>query len=243
MTQLKLFDPFPRAVGTSLKQFSAHWTTVHAEIAREIPQIRHYVQSHRIANVPSSLGFPFEACWCDGSSETWYDNIDDFRTMLEEPGIERLLEDETNFMDLTAPRSPVLTHEHLIDAGKLDPQQHGIKVLQFVRRKNGLSRAEFIDAWIRDNDAATGRALGATRHIACAAVDDSYDLGHPDASVFDTSRRAPYDGVRELWWPDESSLAQAARQNPTAWRRLLHSDATDVARSFALCATERVILI
>jgi hypothetical protein len=214
MTQIKLFDPFPRAAGITLAAFSDHWTNVHAKIAKEqIPQIRHYVQSHRGEPMPEALGAPLGPTWCDGSSETWYDSPSELEQMLGEPGVAALMRDEENFMDLMVTRHPVMTHEHLVDAGRLDPATHGVKVLLFTRR-----------------------AAGST-----TAIPENYTFLHPNPDVRDPDAQS-YDAVRELWWPDADAIARAARAERSAWARLMHSDAADVPRSFALFAHERVII-
>src|SRR4051812_33799761 len=103
-----MFDPFPRAKCISLAAFSHHWTTMHAEIAKRLPHIRHYVQSHRIEGAPPVLGAPRGETWCDGSSETWYDSAAALEEMMGESALRELMADEGNFMDLTAKRFPVL---------------------------------------------------------------------------------------------------------------------------------------
>ncbi len=242
MTQVKLFDPFPRTAGTTLEAFSAHWTGVHAVIAKEqIPQIRHYVQSHRVEHKPAVLDEPLAPTWCDGASETWYDSPADLRQMIGEAGVAALMRDEENFMDLSVIRHPVLTHEHLIDAGRLGPEPEGVKVLLFTRRRRGSTPAEFQQRWLSADDVYAGRALGVTRHVACTALPETYTFLFPNPDVRDTAQD-PYDGVRELWWESPEAVEIAAREATPAWEQLMHPEAADVSRSFALFARERVII-
>jgi len=241
MTQVKLFDPFPRAQGTTLEAFSAHWTGTHAEIAKaQIPQIRHYVQSHRIASKPAALDAPLGPTWCDGSSETWYDSPAELMQMVTEAGVAALMRDEENFMDLSVKRHPILTHEHLIDAGRLDGTAHGVKVLLFLRRAAGTPE-QFHERWLDEDDVALGRVLGVTRHVACTAVPENYSFLHPNPDVR-VAREEGYDAVRELWWPDAGALTRAAAEHPQEWSRLLNPPSADLPRSFALFAQERVII-
>jgi hypothetical protein len=242
MTQVKLFDPFPRAAGTTLAAFSAHWTGVHAEIAKAgIPEIRHYVQSHRIESKPTPLGAPLGETWCDGSSETWYDSPAEIEAMLPGRGVAELMRDEENFMDLSVKRYPVMTHEHLVDAARFDPDLHGVKVLLFLRRPPGSSVEQFHAAWLRDDDVALGRAVGVTRHVACTALTENYTFLHPNPDVRD-GEDLPYDAVRELWWPNAEVLTEAAAREPDGWAQLLNPPAADLPRSFVLFARERVII-
>ena len=242
MTQVKLFDPFPRLTGTTLADFSDHWTDVHAEIAKHIPQIRHYVQSHRVETVPDDLFGELGATWCDGSSETWYDSAESVQAMMDEPALAELMTDEANFMDLAVKRYPVMTREYLIDAGRfVDPERHGVKVLLFVRRPEGVTPDDFHARWLSEEDVALGRALAATRHVACPAVAETYTFLHPNPDLRNGGEQ-PYDGVRELWWPTLEALTRAARDQPDAWGALLWPSVADVPRSLMLVARERVII-
>jgi hypothetical protein len=242
MTQVKLFDPFARRAGTSLDEFSMHWTERHAEIARlRIPEIRHYVQSHRLEGKPAALGAPLGEPSCDGSSETWYDSPAGFRSMLPGEGVAALMVDEPNFIDLSLPRSPVMTHEHPIDAGRFDPARHGVKVLLFLRRAPGAELDHLHARLVVEEMAELGRAVGATRHVACTTVPESYSTFIPNDEL-DKEAIRPYDAVRELWWPDAAGLERGAAQAPEAWKALVHPAESDVPGSFALFARERVIV-
>lgn len=241
MAQLKLFDPFPRAAGTSLADFSAHWTGVHAEIAKTIPQIRHYVQLHRLAEKPAALGAPLAATWCDGSSETWYDSATELAAMLAEPSLADLVADERNFMDLSVKRYPVITHEQLLDAARFEPPRQDVKALLFLRRRPGGERERF-EAELLDGAVELGRSLGITRHVLCTtAADSEHVLAHHDPEVRDGAD-PPYDAVRELWWESAAALEAAAEREPEAWRRLLNPAGADLPGSFALFGRERVIV-
>jgi hypothetical protein len=241
MTQVKVFDPFARRPGSSLDEFSAHWTEKHAEIARtQIPEIRHYVQSHRLERKPAALGAPFGDPSCDGSSETWYDSPDGFQSMLPGKGVAALMVDEPNFIDLSLPRSPVMTHENPIDAGRFDPTLHGVKALLFFRRAADTEVEQLHAALIAEAAAALGRAVGATRQVVCTTIPESYGTFIPNEEVEAASR--PYDAVLELWWPDAAALERGAARAPEPWEALVHPAEVDVPASFALFARERVIV-
>ena len=68
-----------------------------------------------------------------------------------------------------------------------------IKSFTFVKRRAGLTRAEFFERW-------------------CAHTQD-WDLkDHPDCTLNRltlTSEGGPYDGVAETHWPNEAALAEA----------------------------------
>jgi uncharacterized protein (TIGR02118 family) len=238
MSQVKLFDPFTRKPGTTLAHFSRHWTEIHAEIAKTIPQIKHYVQSHRrdepLPSVLETLG----SSRVDGSSETWYEDPAAIPEMVDEPGAQALLVDEENFMDLSWPRYPVMTRETAID-GEVDvPSAEGVKLLIFTRRVPSLDADAFLDAWVTDDDQALGRAIGATRHVVCPRIGD---FTFPNAEV-PPGDDTQIDGVRELWWPSVQAMTDGASGDPAAWSRLVTPPTVDASRSFPLFAYERLII-
>jgi hypothetical protein len=238
MSRVKLFDPFTRKPGTTLEHFSGHWTEIHAEIAKTIPQIKHYVQSHRRPGpLPPVLG-GLAASRVDGSSETWYDDPAAVLTMVDEPGAQALLVDEENFMDLSWPRYPVMTRENAIDGEVQAPSADGAKLLVFTRRAPTLDADAFFGAWVTGDDQALGRAVGATRHVVCPRIED---FTFPNAEVPKGSD-TQIDGVRELWWPSVQAMTDGASRDPAAWDRLVTPPVVDASRSFPLFAYERLII-
>jgi hypothetical protein len=199
------------------------------------------VQSHRLEPKPAALEDPLGPTWCDGSSETWYDSPAALEQMIGEAGVAALARDEENFMDLSVIRHPVVAHENLVDAARMGPADDGVKVLLFTRRRAVTTPEEFKRQWLCDTDVDVGRALGVIRHVVCTALSETYTFLHPNPNVHDPEQD-PYDGVRELWWSSQEAIAAAARDQPEAWERLIHPEAADVSRSFALLARERVII-
>jgi EthD domain len=238
MSQVKLFDPFTRKPGTTLQHFSRHWTEIHAEIAKTIPQIKHYVQSHRRNEPLPTVLEDLAPSRVDGSSETWYDDPDAIVGMVDEPGVQALLVDEENFMDLSWPRYPVMTRENMIDGEVQAPSADGVKLLVFTRRAPHLDADAFLDAWVTGDDQDLGRAVGATRHVVCPRVED---FAFPNAEV-PQGTDTQIDGVRELWWPSVEAMTDGASSDPTAWTRLVTPSAVDPSRSFPLFAYERLII-
>lgn len=246
MTQIKVFDPFPRKQGTSLAEFSHYWITHHAELAKEFRRIKRYVQSVRLEHKPAALGPPLGETCCDGCAETWHRDAASVGEMAADERFPDLMEDEANFIDVTHRRYLVKTEEHLLDEHDFDPRLRGVKVLLFARRPPGLRPSQFTAAWTADVAATLGRQLGVTRHVVCSAVGHIERVPSPEAgSPAGTSAASVddgYDGVRELWWPDMSSLEAGLTRSPDAASRLFRPDSIDAARSFALVAHERVIV-
>jgi hypothetical protein len=242
MTMIKVFDPFPRAPQLSLEQFSEHWSTNHAAIARRLPQILLYVQTHRRADLPETLTDGFGPTWCDGSSETWYADVESLIEMTRTPVIAELMQDEARFMDLDQPRFPLICDPQELYTDGSERGRQGVKALLFLRRRRDLSVDDFRRAWIVPSDAEASRALGATRHVVCPALPATYEFLHPNADRLadaDVSHgELPFDGVAELWWSSLDDVERGLRDSRDAWQTLLHHDAADISRSLALFGRE-----
>jgi hypothetical protein len=246
VSEVKLFDPFPRKVGTSLAEFSHYWITHHGELAKEFRRITRYVQSVRLEHKPAALGSPLADTWCDGCAETWHPDTASVRAMPEEDRFPDLMADEANFVDLSHARSLVVTRERLLDEQRFDPRLRGVKVLLFARRSRDSTRADFTAAWADDAGVDLGRRLGATRHVVCDAIDHIERppiaaSDHPGATI-GTILDDGYDGVRELWWPNMAALETALTRQPEAAASLFSPDSIDPAGSFALVAHERLLV-
>lgn len=98
---------FVRKKGLTWKEFSRHWSGVHAPLLTGTPSIarhmRRYVQHHLKPNAtqPNSQPLAF-----DGFAETWFDSEEDRRLMLAEPEFARIVTPDTHhFIELTVVRT------------------------------------------------------------------------------------------------------------------------------------------
>jgi hypothetical protein len=85
-----------------------------------------------------------------------------------------------------------------------------IRLVFLLRRKAGLSLAEFSDRWRLDHGpivAGNQTAIGVLRYTQTHRLDD------PMNEAMATARggmEQPYDGVAELWWASEEALLEAS---------------------------------
>jgi EthD domain len=240
---VKVHDLFARRSDLTFEQFSAYWSSRHAEIATSFTQIKHYVQSHRSGDqrIVPALG----TTWPDGCAETWYDDLASLEEMVGMTRFsEELMVDETNFMNLSEPRPLLASEEHLVDESGFDPNNRGVKLLLFAARPAGYSRKDFLAGWGGEDDAKLGRTLGATRHVVCTPVTEGGVLIQTDLEPAseENGDRVSYDGVRELWWTGRAAFESAITAEDATWGQLLHLDTIDQARSITLLAEERVII-
>ncbi|MBS1678822.1 MAG: EthD domain-containing protein [Actinobacteria bacterium] len=243
---VKVHDLFAHKPDISVEEFHRYWASGHAELACTFPQIKHYVQSHRIDGVAPPAGFG--PTWPDGCAETWYDDLASIEEMVASPRFSaELMVDETRFMNLGNPRPLLVSREALLDEDGFEPEgERGVKLLIFAARPAGTGRDEFLAAWAGDDDVALGRRLGATRHVVWTPVTEGGVLIQNELDAGDEQQDSgggSYDAVRELWWPDEAAMAAATAAENDDWQALLRPAAADAARSMTLPARERVIIL
>jgi hypothetical protein len=89
-----------------------------------------------------------------------------------------------------------------------------IRLVFLLRRKPGLSLAEFSDRWRLDHGpivAANQTHLGVLRYTQTHRLDDPINAGLAAARG---EMEEPYDGVAELWWESEESFRAASATAP-----------------------------
>jgi len=185
---VKCFALIPIKPGITNEKFHTHWRTTHADLALRIKSLRRYVQAHRIAHQnPGVPPAPFE-----GAAEVWYDNLETAVGMRTNPDyLNGAYVDEPNFID--QPRLRWLaTKENVVVAGPpIAKNQTLIKGLFLVKRKTGMSVAEFQDYWRTKHAPLVPRTPHLVRYVQCHTLPETYESEYPPE----------YEGVAELWWP------------------------------------------
>lgn len=170
-----------------LESFQRYWRDVHGPIVKQIPQLRRYLQSHRL-ELDDINTSPY-----DGVAEAWVEDASAFRALLNEPSyLEGALADEPNFINMDNVEFQ-LTEDRVI----LDGQQQNrwVKGVYRLKRQPELSVAEFRRYWL---DVHAGFALklpGLRRYVQCATADAVYRDGDP-----------PWDGVAHIWFDDTAAV-------------------------------------
>ncbi|CAB4895176.1 unannotated protein [freshwater metagenome] len=191
---IKVYALLPKRPDITAEAFHEHWATTHREHALRITRLRRYVQAHRLEqDVPGLRTAPYE-----GIPEVWYDSLESAVGQDDDPDYtEHAQKDEPSFVDM-AGIAWVMTDEALLRDDLLLEQDTPVhKLLLLAVRPAGQDPAAFAAAWraaAEDVVATTG-----VRRAAVATVlPDAYASGDP-----------AYDGVLELWWPDEAAHADA----------------------------------
>ncbi|MBI3303844.1 MAG: EthD domain-containing protein [Deltaproteobacteria bacterium] len=193
---IKSFALLPKKPGTSDEQFHRHWREVHAPLALRITSLRRYVQSHRLPQqIPNFTAAPYE-----GVAEVWFDNLETTMRMRDSPEyLEGAFKDEPNFIDVPG-LTRLVTRENVVVAGPTFAKDTPtVKGLFLVKRKRGMSVAEFQDYWRTRHAPLVPRTPHLLRYVQCHVLPEMYEADTPPA----------YDGVAELWWPDLAKFQES----------------------------------
>lgn len=180
-----------RKSGLSDERFHRYWCETHAPIVTKIPQLRGYVQSHRIPFASSNSPY-------DGEAEVWLDDLEALAALRTSPEfLNGAYRDEPNFIDHA--RSDFLAaRDHVIIDGPRAPGL--VKGVWRMRRKAGISLGEFRRHWIEVHGAVASKIPGVRRYVQSHVVDEAYSYAEPR-----------WDGVAQLWWDSPGALAEALK--------------------------------
>lgn len=190
---IKGFALIPKKPDISRERFHHHWRDVHAPLAKRIKSLRRYVQSHRIDTpVPGFDAIPYE-----GIAEIWFDDLKSVRTLGDNPDyLGGAYLDEPNFIDPVGPCFLATREQVVIDEVKLDKGTAIAKVLFLLKRKAGMSVADFQTYWRDEHAPQIPRDRGVLRYVQCHQAPETYE--EQDAPAFD--------GVAELWFKDPAAF-------------------------------------
>src|SRR5215467_5616582 len=79
------------------EQFATHWLEIHGPLARAVPGIRRYVQSHLLGD-RKRPDIPSMDIEIDGIAELWYDSREAMDRAMTTPEAKTLLTDGAKFI-------------------------------------------------------------------------------------------------------------------------------------------------
>jgi uncharacterized protein (TIGR02118 family) len=94
---IKRISLLTRRAGLTHAQFVQHWLEVHAPLARAVPGLRRYVQSH-ILEEQKRPDIPSTDVDVDGIAELWYDDRETMQRSLASPEAKVLFADGARFI-------------------------------------------------------------------------------------------------------------------------------------------------
>jgi uncharacterized protein (TIGR02118 family) len=160
-------------------EFHRYWREVHGPIAKRVPQLRRYIQSHRIPFAGADSLY-------DGAAEVWIDNEAAMNDLRQSPEyLQGALADEFNFIDMNRVEW-LVTNDQVILDGPQTPQL--VKTIFQLKRKPGMSLADFRKYWVEVHGPLVCKLPGLRRYVQCHAIDGAYTYAEPK-----------WDGVAQLW--------------------------------------------
>ncbi len=204
--------------------FHHHWRYAHGPLAGRIRQAHAYQQSHRLPMQPTDLPILPHG----GTAEVWFKDFPASMSLGDDPDYaDHAAHDEDNFHHMDRMEALHCT-EHVVLAGPpIRKDTGGVKVMQFVRRAPGLSPDEFRSAWLGGGETEELTALRATRCVRGAQVPEKYTGDDPR-----------FDGLLELWWPDQWAFEANRALEPEAWTALISPSSIDPAGTGFLVTSE-----
>lgn len=214
-----------KRAGLTTEEFSRHWRTVHADLARDITGLIRYAQSHRMATENPWRLHPFQPAAYAGVSEAWFASGDGALAMTSDPTyLHGAAADEPNFTDVDK-KVRLFVRERVV-APRVDLAQGAVKALFFVRSARG--------GRLDDAVGHLTSVSGTTGSMSMACVENLVDRVVAPLGV-------KFDAVVELWWDSESSARRDLSQGATR-RALDRASSLLDPRSIAMLAREvRVI--
>lgn len=94
---IKVASLLARKDGISREDFVRHWSEVHGPLARAVPGIRRYVQSHVVGTRTRPDIAELDIA-VDGIAELWYDDLASFEAAARTPEMKRLTDDGALFI-------------------------------------------------------------------------------------------------------------------------------------------------
>jgi len=233
---IKIIAAIRRKPGMSHQEYCAYIKDVHGGLARAKPStLRKYVQSHIFDGAygaPSDKGYTVTFAR-DSVTELWFDDLPAMGANFADPYTREVIgPDGLNFSDMPCGVA-MLTSEQVVEVAQ--PGKGEIKVLHFLKGREGLSSDEFVAAWT----AALRGALPAVAKEVRACVQSSLFPAPPQIrEYFRSETGEAYDGVTSLWF-DEGDVVPLFRKFQIAFER---SGVIDPSRSFFVLAREVEIM-
>ena len=94
---IKRVSLLTRKDGMTREQFTRHWLEIHAPLARPVPGLKRYVQSHILEEFKRA-DIPTSAVQVDGIAELWFDDQAAVETASRTPEMKALHADGALFI-------------------------------------------------------------------------------------------------------------------------------------------------
>jgi hypothetical protein len=231
-----------RKPGDTQEKYFYEWGIIHVALMITTPSVmrtfRRYAQHFTVNGVDGArLLYPLSDMAWDNFADHWLERPEDNLVPFESDDYMQRMHPH-NFGDSNF----VIEYltETLRDEAP-DFQPGGVKLVQVVKSRAGLSADEFAAAW-QDRHAAALLTAGATRPGRLVQnLQAEVDKEDFKGTLFELAGVGGYAGIEELWFEDLDALLKFT-QDPGVCAAVLAEDApVDPAGSFSMVVTERVV--
>jgi uncharacterized protein (TIGR02118 family) len=214
-----------RKPGMGEAEFHRYWRDTHGPIAAKIPQLRRYVQSHRVGAPRNS----FNDSQYDGEAEVLVESLDALGALRHTTEyLKGALADERNFIDLTRVEWMV-TQDHVIADGPTGANL--IKGVWQLKSKPGMTLSDFRKYWLGVHGPLALKLPGLRHYVQSHLIDEAYLYAEPR-----------FDGVAQLWFDDAQSFTAAFDSKPGKELAADGAEFIDTAQMRFLMAQEHIVI-
>ncbi len=225
--------------------FFYNWAIIHVALMLTTPIVfstfRRYVQHFGINGISDELLWhPQSRMGWESFADHWLDDFDAMSRNIRDPGYRARMQphmfgDSNIVIEFNSGYS-------LYEAP--DFRSGGVKLVHYLKKRAGLSQAEFVDRWRNEHGPAVVKALeplGILRKYVQSPKLD-FDRSVFAGTFFEKAHFGQYDGVEEYWLSGIEALTVLAN-DARAMQTIRTSDARLVApeESFAMVVKERVV--
>jgi uncharacterized protein (TIGR02118 family) len=196
----------------SLARFRQHWREHHAQLARQLPGLRHYQQNHVVDSAQRGIQYARGPEQLDGISQLAFDDDEAMRAAFATDVGPKLVADENHFIG----RLRIVTvTQHVV----VEPPMPGtaLKRMSLLRRREDVSPEQFAHEWQAVHGPLVKRLPGVLGYrqnlITQRQSPKGTVVGHDGL---------PVDGIVELWFASTDSL-DAAFASPVGREAMAHA--------------------
>lgn len=232
-----------RPDGGSYERLLYEWSVIHVALMLTTPTVprvfKRYVQHYGLWDIPDSqLLYPRSPERWETMADHWFETFDDLVQSVAAPDYLARMTGHTfssrSFVIMVGTSTTAFDRDDFLSGG--------IKLIQWHKRRDGLSAADFNRRFAAERGPALAAALkphGLRRYVQTVPV--TLDPTFFKGTLFDRAEVATYAGLEEIWLEDASNLA-AIRTDAAALKAAEDSGADLFApgESFSMVMLERV---
>ena len=221
---IKAITLIRRKPDLTVEAFQEYWLHRHVPVIKCLPGIRRYVQNH-----PLPENYDRGTVVYDGIAELWGADSQSFKSMAASDVYPLVQADEERFIDCTS-LALIFTSETVLQSPA--PQPGGVKFMQLMQRRPGLSVEDFQSYWRMQHAPLVLTLPGLAGYVQSPTRPGGYR----------ENRQPLYDGLATLWFDSRVMLTQAMASESYA---AIMADATNFLHpdgQTGLICTEHIIV-